>query len=953
MKKLSLFLVTILLLNLLPMHGFASNTDNIIADIDLTTPSSAIEQIFTDANQDTKNGGYILNADVPSDNKYRLGVRLGGENVSYKNYKVEISYVDSGYGWFTLQYKAGSGSKTKYCESVFLNDTGKTQTHVFEIYGALFNQSMDGNWSELVDFIVTSYKSSDNYCFSTVPVTIQHIKVSTDDTYSMLTHEITSENDGNIFFTGEPITISVAYKNNDETAAKFIVDYRIYKLDSDCIREENPTISDSFVRNLAAKKVYFDTLKFEVAEYGLYELEIEFTGETNSEKKIHTVINLEFSKCMLNERKNASLGVNAHFVTLRGDPNIGTALMSKAGIGNLREGFSWEGYEQEYGKRTLPKKVQNTYNAAYENGINVLSIIDTGNSMLDPLIEADQSRSTLASKDIISSNKLYEYVRSYMNESITQKAVKMIEIENEPEFIKYLDGVDISSDADKYKKIGERWGEIANQVCKAVREVNPDMPVGGLATTVVDNKGNISTLINSGLQKMKTLGTKLDATTLHTYHLPKNYEAPEGVFTDTNEISTPIVDRITAFDKIYNNNGLTISKRWFTEMGYSSAPRNSTNNTTVVGSEYEAAKLLIRQYACIKEFDPDSIMFIYNLINDGADKNALESNFGLLRCWKDEDVPYAAKYGYLAVAALNRLTAGSTGVQSVIKPTENENYIGAYVSKFTGIPGRKVYMLWTPRTNESDGVPLSCFDDENLTYYDMLGNMISADDVVEGNVIKVTDAPIYAVSGEPIVGTKDDLTISVEGNIVSACAGKRVAFTVLPVNAMFGVGMENYMKFFDQSVTQANGAYSFEASVFGEDAVDAYVISEDGDRYKYTIEQEKIPITMSLRNGIVNLSSLRINSIDASKLTAEIDFGVGNINIDDIYTVICARYLDDNLVDITTASDTYDGNAINSYDVSSSDSSIKFDTVRLFLWDSLDTIFPLCSLQVYKNDMME
>ena len=118
-----------------------------------------------------------------------------------------------------------------------------------------------------------------------------------------------------------------------------------------------------------------------------------------------------------------------------------------------------------------------------------------------------------------------------------------------------------------------------------------------------------------------------------------------------------------------------------------------------------------------------------------------EANFGLLHCYRDTEVPYAAKYGYLAVAAMNRFTAGAVDAQSVL----SEN--GKYITKFSGNTVRDVYVIWTSETTDSITVEKNKLSDGKITYYDMLGNKMEAAEVENGENIRISDSPIFAVIG--------------------------------------------------------------------------------------------------------------------------------------------------------------------------------------------------------------
>ena len=216
---------------------------------------------------------------------------------------------------------------------------------------------------------------------------------------------------------------------------------------------------------------------------------------------------------------------------------------------------------------------------------------------------------------------------------------------------------------------------------------------------------------------------------------------------------------------------------WCTEFGLSTAmfPNEVSTGMKEVGTDadsnpiyekqadrdWQQAIKLMRGFDVIKTADFNNRVWFYDFIDDGVRDNEHEFKFGMLNNWED-DVPYSAKYSYLAASAYNKLTEGATKSEmfdDYMKYTDNPDDGKKYstltfISKYTA-PNRNVYMLRTTKAAPQyispweicSGFPT---DKNRLKFYDMLGNRIDSSEIISGNKYKVTTEPYYAVDGEDI-----------------------------------------------------------------------------------------------------------------------------------------------------------------------------------------------------------
>lgn len=862
----------------------------------------------------------------------RIGIDIYANSESCKNYSVTVSYTDKGYGWFVLQYKSSDGGICN-SEKICTEDSGTVKSKTFTFTDMVFDNGLSGGWSSDVDLIVTNYLKGEMYYYSREPVYITEISVTEDGTYSPVKPICATPNIGNIFYTGESIAFDIEYLNKSDFSVDVDIQYSAYLLNADKSMSDVPSVSDAQSLNIKGNGSKEISIEFDVEKYGLYYLSATISG-TYDGKPILTKFGQEFSKCVYNNALNKTFGAAAHMYGGRGEPEKGFLLMKNAGMGVVREAPHWSFYETARGNGKLSDLTKRSYAASAQYGMDRILTILCRNKYIDKKIEIND-RYSLPSDEVLGENgTLAEYVKEYMSLPDVKQSVTMVEIENEPENTKYINGERLDPNT-KWSDIGVRYAKVAKTVADAVHEVDPSMKVGGFTVGSLALDG-VKEIVKAGLNELNQAESDcLDVFTAHPY---MRDVLPEKV-----------AEYICEYDQILSEKNYNVDNMWFSEMGWSSSPIGS--NRLAIGSEYEAAKRILRQYITLKAKSFNYVMCLYDLIDDGDVRNMHEANFGLLHCYRDTEVPYAAKYGYLAVAAMNRFTAGAVDAQSVL----SEN--GKYITKFSGNTVRDVYVIWTSETTDSITVEKNKLSDGKITYYDMLGNKMEAAEVENGENIRISDSPIFAVIGEPIEDITNNgqgnniVELHVKGNINSQESDKMVSLTVLPADVEFNFDMANRIEFYDQSVTHDGGAYRFDALINGGGAeYNAYVVCENGETSIFTVKMyDTDKPALALRNGIVKLKAFELNAIDISDLQAEISFKNREISVN--YTLMCAGYKGNTLTDVRFETGEFKPGEDNTriYDLSMSEKG-EYDRIVLYAWENFNTLIPLCESQYFLRE---
>ena len=636
---------------------------------------------------------------------------------------------------------------------------------------------------------------------------IYEINIYSDETYSPIDVKVGTNSVGNIFFDNETPTFKIELLNQSANPQSFSIAYSINKYDREMQSQTTDGGEKEFT--LASGENTLFRITPPQGEYGLYRLDIDVynSGNIKQEK-----INIPFSRCVKNTDTNKNMGTNVHLSRPdNGDPDKTMCLLKNAGIDSVRDGIDWYRYEKSPGVYKLTNEQEKLLDAAKKYGTDVLLIPLGRNGIYDGML----SKPKLMTKE--AAVHYGDFVYNLLKEEKVRSGVNRIEIWNEPDLgisnidpDKEVDATNVSN-GENYKYRAKLYSDMLIEgykgAARAETELQKDYMIGGFSVQcywwwsagrkymdlTLDNLKNSEDAAQYGN------GQFFDVFAIHPYYgkdtengyegkytsnqfdgLAAEIESYKGLITGGNEFVAEGIDKWKpAKGKITGNTyDFTLKDgAWCTEFGLSTAmfPNEVSTGMKEVGTDadsnpiyekqadrdWQQAIKLMRGFDVIKTADFNNRVWFYDFIDDGVRDNEHEYKFGMLNNWED-DVPYSAKYSYLAASAYNKLTEGATKSEmfdDYMKYTDNPDDGKKYstltfISKYTA-PNRNVYMLRTTKAAPQyispweicKGFPTNI---NNLKFYDMLGNRIDSAQIVSGNKYKVTREPYYIVDGEDI-----------------------------------------------------------------------------------------------------------------------------------------------------------------------------------------------------------
>ncbi len=781
-----------------------------------TESSSGAAFIYND---DITDDGLELKCATPDDDGYysvksdkgTIKIDLDGDTAlncgNGKNVFIDVKYKDEGYGWFYLRYKTVDGEQANTKE-VCLYNSGNTITKKFTLCNAAVNSADNG-----ADLTILTHKFEkdannatryDNSCY---PVNIYEINIYSDETYSPIDVKVGTNSVGNIFFDNETPSFKIELLNQSANTQSFSVAYSINKYDREMQSQTTDGGEKEFT--LASGENTLFRITPPQGEYGLYRLDIDVYNSGNIKQE---TINIPFSRCVKNTDTNKSMGTNVHLSRPdNADPDKTMCLLKNAGIDSVRDTIDWYRYEKSPGVYKLTNEQEKLLDTAKKYGTDVLLIPLGRNGIYDGML----SKPKLMTKE--AAVHYGDFVYNLLKEEKVRSGVNRIEIWNEPDLgisnidpDKEVDATNVSN-GENYKYRAKLYSDMLIEgykgAARAETELQKDYMIGGFSMQCfwwwsAGRKYMDLTLDN--LKKSEDAaqygnGQFFDVFAIHPYYgkdtengyegtyvtnqfdgVAAEIESYKGLITGGMEFGANNVDKWTKAKGAVTGNTYDFKLKdgaWCTEFGLSTAmfPNEVSTGMKEVGTDadsnpiyekqadrdWQQALKLIRGFDVIKTADFNNRVWFYDFIDDGVRDNEHEYKFGMLNNWED-DVPYSAKYSYLAASAYNKLTEGATKSEmfdDYMKYTDNPDDGKKYstltfISKYTA-PNRNVYMLRTTKAAPQyispwevcSGFPT---DKNRLKFYDMLGNRIDSSEIISGNKYKVTTEPYYAVDGEDI-----------------------------------------------------------------------------------------------------------------------------------------------------------------------------------------------------------
>lgn len=591
----------------------------------------------------------------------------------------------------------------------------------------------------------------------------------------------------------------------------------------------------------------------------------------------------EFSKVIENSLQNDKHGICVHLVRA-GNVNTELMLAKKAGFSMVRDDFTWSEYESEKGKGKLNSRHKEFLNKAREYGFEVLAIVGGSNGLYDPVTGLGIPHDL---------DGFSNFVRSLLSEKEFD-VVKRIEIQNEPQ------ATYVYENGSKY--YGQDYPEIhapyyARQMISAsaiIEELRPDIEIGGLSLCLMSQK-KTDTYINEVFDYINENNNgkiPFDALTIHPYN------SRDG---------KSVGDTVGHYIDVAANKGYDeTAEVWCTEYG-----KTSGNNS--MPEQFDQAKYIIKAYADMKSKRFEDDVYLYELAQNSG-------TYGLVSNVNSK-IPYSAKASYIAVSALNNLT----GDAKACTKTDDE-FAQAY--SFTN--EKATVNMFFPKGREKSEYGT------DFIYYDIFGNEIDINTVEQYCWSQI---PFYEVKGKTIETKEKDYFV-VSGQINSRDVNKTVSLTVLENGVDFDEDMLYNIKYADQSKTGAEGNFEFKFDI--DDKLNdfvGYVVSEDSEK---PIEFQLKGRLKALRlySGATEINSFNLDLLDLCDVSVTIDFS--KVEESSSYNLVCAFFKDNRLT--FTKICEKDGD-LATYDISVNE-DFEYDSVRLFLFDSINTCTPLCSATI-------
>ena len=894
----------------------------------------------------------------------------------YNDYFVEVEYLNIPEGFFYLKYTNESGKSVNtelVCFSVSgdmnkpiedrisevqgINETNaQSQKHIFRLENVDFSKAND--------FSIETIRSakSARFEYGTQSVYIKNVIVYKDDKLPVKA-DIKSDKDGNIFYDRDLPEFDVCFFENAGTKTEFDANFKVYKYDENKVAQPVSDFDSNVIENKSISRGERFTKHFSinVSDYGLYMLEINITASGRT----YTAATAEFSKCVGNDKLNSSLGVNVHSGTWdKGTMTNYMSLAKNAGFGITREGVNWYSYEKSDGTFDLNNNEKGFYKICRDYGMEPYVII----TPVNPSKCLDKSNTGIVDSSAL--DGVYKFVEKLMGDP-NMSDVTNFEILNEPVLSIFYDedenklkytGTGKDERTKVYTAKGKAYGKVVEQAVKAIRAKRGNSAKIGILSlcnidTKFDESGNryiwngryiADNFIKGTLEYLKdpngdgnssdSILNNVDVITYHPYSYNSNPEI-------SNE------RLLSGVEDIADEYGVNIENAWHTEFGWSTATYPA--NVACIGSEFEQAKRIVRQYASMYATNNSDKFIIYDLIDDDIVTNTQESNYGVLHS-ELYSTPYAAKYSYLAVSNLNKMITDVPNAKIVYNTvddlyknndykTETNGYgtKGEMVVEFSGDADKKVYMLWGIEDNKEVKYKIT---DNVIAYYDFLGNKIEPNEVETQNGYNVSSIPFYAVCGSDIQKSiidseRNSVTITVEGKTDDNQSDKSVILIVSDKDETSAKNIKSQnIIYSDFCKTKANGYYRFNCgTVTDKSLVYAYIIDENGKESKFEIKPNRNTSELYLYKNMqaIENGSISLNLINDVSVIANLKNDVTKYPN---AVLMMAFYKNGELKNVLTQKmdDSYVEYKISSL------MDVEYDEVKAFLWSGDGSVIPLC-----------
>lgn len=725
--------------------------------------------------------------------------------------------------------------------------------------------------------------------------------------------ELITHMTGNIFYSPDNVELSVVYKNSTETKVCGTVEYSVKFADE---TNGKTVFSSSVGFSADAKTTVLIKLPVNNLPYGVFELRADFKSESGDLLK---TVKSEFSVINKPLSGNEKLGVNVHLgkPLLERDAKRTVELAKNAGITFLRGSVEWPDYEQTSGNYVLLDCHKNFINQAIANDMEILLILTQSNPIYDNGNAPTSDAGLKAYRD---------YAENLAKE--LRGKVKYFEVCNEYDLI---DTHQVSEEEYlEILKAAYRGITNANEYFKSLDNYNPDddAVIVGLGGMRLNNTETwIKTLFENGAADY------MDIASAHFYDfkfggygaLDDNFDKLFSVISDNTEKNVPV---------------------WITETGWPNIDVYQKGNLKVelYSDEQEQASILVRTFVKNMYFGIDK-WFCYDFEDDGTDEDNAEHNFGLVNYGKDDSkVPLGAKASYAAIANMNSLVGNFNSVSH--EETENKTQIYGFNSG----NATNCYVLW----NDNGVYPCTMsLDAEKIAVFDLYGNKIIKTSDNGSFDIEVSQNPVYVKEIKTKSTLKDGKgnRIQVMVSDVEEFKNKDVVCQLLKPGKSVDDAIDfpdEAIAYFDIITADATGSFKFD---FCADSYGVYTLRiGNGEKVldfkiEYYLDTEGSAVLYLNGNILKAFSEIS----DGDVLNIKVTEKLSQSDLSE-FTVICAMYSDNEMVDCVSKTVTKESVINNDYDMSVGikDASV-IQKIKVLILENLSSVRPVLEMSVFSE----
>lgn len=656
-RKIALLIVMAMISSLFSIPVSADNSE-VYIKFGKNTEQNGISATVNGAEYVMRDGkeAIVLNPDTSASDMY---ISMNGNFSDLTNGEcvdLTVTYYDEGEGKFTLYYDGEKG-KTAYPEIIRMENTCVWKEKTFRLQNPRFSDGADG--ADIRINLNNNFMSK-----SGGKVYISDIKAVMPEYRSVYNVEFSTGKPGNAYFSDQELTIlaNISLKNGIDVSGK-VCDITYEVKDSDGVTVWTEKTEKAEINGTYEAKISPENLK-----YGLYDV---YVTVENEESKYKSTYSTYFSYAVA-ARKNPDLGMATHYGHSYPTPENAVYLHEKAGIGFMRDGVYWTGYETEKGRFDLRADlpVRKLYSLLKESSVDLLQLLAFGN----PLYEDLPTYMYMPTTDVA-----IEAYGEYAKRITEESRPEYVEVWNEPNTTGFNPG----------NASWETYGKLLKTTYPKVKSVDENITVvgGSLVGIPMTSRDTVKQILDNGGREY------MDAIAIHPY------------IWEASPMNDNLPIKISDLEEFLTEQGVPDMKIWITEMGWGAGPAQKFTYD-------QQAAYLVQTYLVCKSFDSFDKFVWYDFQCDGILETNREHNFGIVNNWADPNKPWAARKSYIATACMNNLFSGAEFVESEVDG--KQGFLYHYKND-----GKDIYAIFSTEAVYTTGLKTN---KESVTISDMYGN---------------------------------------------------------------------------------------------------------------------------------------------------------------------------------------------------------------------------------------